>query len=209
MEIVLLHGAGGHRWNMLPIKYFLSGKGYTCHNISYEHNGSLEQCIESVSRQLAHTIRLFETPLIIIGQSLGGLIGSQLHKHGWNIQQLIAIASPLHGARFIGEVEQKVKRCLNNTAEKLLRKLLMREVYYDLRDRAQGVGELSEPPHNYHTISTAWGNSDFDGCVYRDETIITPENHTHIPWSDHRVILLSCRLLSVIHKVVKPLTRPD
>ena len=188
---------------MLPIKYFLRGKGYTCHNISYEHNGNLEQCIESVNRQLAHTIRLFETPLIIIGQSLGGLIGSQLHKHGWNIQQLIAIASPLHGARFIGEIEQKVKRCVNETTEKLLRKLLIRKVYNDLRDLAESDPELAEPPHAYHTISTSWGNGDFDGCVYRDETIITPENHTHIPWSDHRFILFSWRLLCVIHKVMQ------
>jgi len=149
MEIVLLHGAGGRRWHMLSIEKFLKSKGYICHNISYQHSGNLKQCIDSVNRRLTHTIRLFETPLIIIGQSLGGLIGSQLHKHGWNIRQLITIASPLRGARFIGEVEQRAKKILNDSTERLLRRLLMREVYNDLRDLCQ-VESLEEPPHDYH-----------------------------------------------------------
>uniref|UniRef100_A0A6C0JAZ2 Uncharacterized protein n=1 Tax=viral metagenome TaxID=1070528 RepID=A0A6C0JAZ2_9ZZZZ len=73
----------------------------------------------------------------------------------------------------------------------------MREVFKDLKDI-----QLNEPLHKCFTISTALGNGDFDGCVYRDEATIDPDKHEHIPWSDHRFVVLSWRLLSIINREI-------
>ncbi len=51
-----------------------------------------------------------------------------------------------------------------------------------------------EPHHDYHTISMSWPFTDFDGCVYKDETIFTEEKHTHLKWADHRTIFANPRL---------------
>ena len=130
----------------------------------------------------------------MIGQSLGGVIGAQLHKDGWNVQKLIAIASPLRGARIINQL----KDTLCDKVRSFLEPLLMREVYNDLNS---GV-EFKVPPHDYYTISTSWPGLDFDGCVYRDEATIDHEKHHHIPWSDHRFVFFSWRLLSKLHGLV-------
>jgi len=50
-----------------------------------------------------------------------------------------------------------------------------------------------------HTISMGWRiNDNFDGCVYKNETILNINNHFHINNSDHRLVFYDYRLLKII-----------
>jgi hypothetical protein len=82
----------------------------------------------------------------------------------------IAIASPLKGARFIQELEDK----MNVKVKKYLKPKLMRPVYEDLKEMC--YDKFKPPPHDYYTISTSWPGLNFDGCVYKDETMIDEKN---------------------------------
>ena len=53
------------------------------------------------------------------------------------------------------------------------------------------------------SISTSWPGSNFDGCVMYDEAIVDKKSHFHIPFSDHRILFFSSRLLALIYYIFK------
>jgi len=192
LHIILLHGSGGYSWSLTPIKIFLKGIGYkNIHVINYDYTGTIDGCIESVHNQLLKKANIEKDSIIVIGQSLGGVVGMNLHKKKWNIKKLIAIASPLKGASIINTLDKYVPS--------IYYKLFHRKVFDELKISKDKV---IKPPHEIFTISTSWPFTNFDGCVFKHEAIIDNDNHIHIPCSDHRLIFMSPRLMYHLNRLL-------
>jgi len=86
--------------------------------------------------------------IIVIGQSMGGVVGNSLHTKGWNIKLSISIGSPLHGAYLL--------RQFDNILPKMIR-----DYFYNKKPRVYDyltTKESTEEP--YHSISMAWPFTD-------------------------------------------------
>ena len=209
--IVLLHGLGARPFTLWPLKMFLKHYGgyKIIHNIGYEVNEiPFEEALDKLDIKLGTILDKTTHELIIVGQSMGGVMANNLHRKGWNIFKTVTIGSPLHGAR--------VLNMLNDTLPKSITDKLKRKSY----DYLMTKDKDEPPPHEYHTISAAWPRpvtklvhslfgmftttpqwenfKDFDGCVFVDETKYCDEQHTHIMWADHRTVVASPRLWRVV-----------
>lgn len=184
--VILLHGAGGHSWSMKPIEWILRWKSYpNVHIIDYDFSGDLKSCIDSADDEIRKKVDGNE--VVIIGQSLGGVIGSHLDEKGWNIKKLVTIVSPLHGANFINTLSESSPKFYE---------YVHRPVYKDLSGH-----KLERPECECISISTSLPFTDFDGCVFKDEAVIDKDNHYHIPWSHHATVFFSFRLMKKIYEL--------
>jgi pimeloyl-ACP methyl ester carboxylesterase len=192
--IALLHGLGASSLGMLPLAWYLQNRGFQrVVALDYDPNGqSAGASAIQVSRLLhVHGFKLHE-PLIIIGHSMGGVVGNQLHKHGWKLAHAIYIGSPLHGARAL------------HTVRALLPTWLTAAIWRSSYTELAAKGRERAPPHRFFTISLGWGASRFDGCVWSDEAVLDPCRHAHLAWTDHRTALCSPTLWHmVLQELVK------
>ena len=129
--------------------------------------------------------------IILIGQSMGGVVANSLHKKGWNIQFAIYIGSPLNGANLLNQIERILPTMIRNYMYKNAYKHLMIK------------GNDPEPPHRYHTISMSWPWTAFDGCVYQHEATLNIDKHTHLGWADHWTTFVNPRLWFVVANLLK------
>lgn len=191
IQIILLHGLGGNLITLYPLKTYLHYKGYERIDIvSYPSNNmNLEEAVEYVDYKIAKIVSRNE-PIILIGQSMGGLISNNLHRKGWNIKNAVYIGAPLHGARILKQ--------LDSILPTIIRNFLFKKPYEILMMKEKDI----EPPHKYHSISMAWPFTNFDGCVYKDEAMISEKNHTHLAWADHRTIFANPRLWYNVYKIL-------
>ena len=207
--IILLHGLGGlignnfTKLSLYPLKKYLEFYKYNnVHIISYPSDElTIEKSIEFVSNEISNIINK-EQDIIIIGQSMGGVIGFNMHIMGWKICLAISIGSPLHGARLITQVENRIKNNLWESVSKYITKIIKTQGHIQLQNKSIFNKRQCEPPHKYKTISLGWFNYDFDGCVYKDEAIIDDKHNLHLKWSDHRTIFLNPRLWYHVHDII-------
>lgn len=181
--IFLLHGLGGHAITLSPLKKYLEYYGHKeIYNLSYPIDRmTLEESVDYVDDLMSKYVDK-EKEIILIGQSMGGLISNNIHKKGWNVKYAIYIGSPLHGARLLNQLESILPT--------FIRDFMYKTPYESLQDKPKD----NEPPHDYHCITMGWFGSDFDGCVYKDEGILDGEHHSHLKWADHRTIFMNPRL---------------
>ena len=231
-DIFLIHGIGSNTLSFLPLKMYLKRYGFkNVHSIEYPVNNSeFEESLKYVNDKIVEILDNDndnyigsndndnyigsndndnyigsndndnyigsndndnkEKEIVVIGQSFGGNISNNLHKMGRNVIKSICICSPLHGAKIVGMVESKIPKFVSN--------LLRNKPLEYLKDK----DDDEKPPHDFHTISFGWFTSDFDGCVYKEETMLDPDKHTHITWCDHRTGFLDPRLFKEVFKVL-------
>lgn len=193
-DIFLIHGIGSNTLSFLPLKMYLNRYGFkNVHSIEYPVNNSeFEESLKYVNDKIVEILDNDnkEKEIVVIGQSFGGNISNNLHKMGRNVIKSICICSPLHGAKIVGMVESKIPKFVSN--------LLRNKPLEYLKDK----DDDEKPPHDFHTISFGWFTSDFDGCVYKEETMLDPDKHTHITWCDHRTGFLDPRLFKEVFKVL-------
>ena len=192
--IFLIHGLGGTNTSLQPLKAYLEYQGYTnVHLIEYKsRQQSLENSIIEVNEQMNRIIgnNSHNPEIVLIGQSLGGLICHNMHLFGWNIVKSITIGSPHHGSALLNLVEKWVPEKIAN--------YLRKPVYKDLYKQ-----QALLPSHPYYTISTSFvPYFDFDGQVWITETMIDDEKHTHIPFNNHWTILLDPRLFLEVVRIL-------
>ena len=194
IPVFLLHGVGGHTITLLPLEFYLKKIGYKrTFIISYpvDYFDCLDKNVDYVDEEMEKFADKEKEKVIIIGQSMGGIVANNLHKKGWNIQKSIYIGSPLHGANLLNQLESILPNTIKNNLNK--------KPYDYLKNKTQE----EEPPHDYHTISMGWFYSNFDGCVYKEETILNEENHTHLYWADHRIVFIDPRLWFLVSYLLK------
>lgn len=191
--IFLLHGLGANTLTLKPLELFLNAKGIRdTHCISYNvDTQTTDESVIQVSSIMERFVRDKHSAIILIGQSMGGVIANEIHKHGWdNIQMMITIGSPLHGARLLNTLESVLPSWIRDTLYKI--------PYDDLKNKERA----EPPPHAYKTISMAWPFLEFDGCVYKDESCFEQRHHTHLSWADHRTIFMNPRLWIIVHRLI-------
>lgn len=196
IPVILLRGLGVTPLTLWPLEQYLRACGWTrTYRVAYPVNQHrLDVLVEVVDRLLQHLVPTSKSksePIVVIGQSMGGLIAVRLHTKGWTVHQAITIGSPLHGARLL--------RQLGSVMPRRIRNALYKVPYQDLMTKSKEP----RPPHPVHTVSMGWACSRFDGCVYRDETCLDPDYHTHLAWADHRVVFVDPRLWRLVARVLR------
>jgi len=192
-NIFLIHGIGSNTLSFLPLKLYLNRYGFKkVYSIDYPVNKyEFEESLKIVNNKIIKILNNDDNKeIVVIGQSFGGNISNSLHKMGRNIIKSICICSPLHGAKLVNMIESKIPKFVSN--------ILRNKPFEYLKDK----DDDEKPPHDFHTISFGWFTSDFDGCVYKHETMLDPEKHTHITWTDHRTGFLDPRLFKEVFKVL-------
>lgn len=188
IPVFLLHGLGSHPITLHPLERHLNKNGWMrTKAISYNPDReNIEEAVDEVDRILSFYADKQSEQIILIGQSMGGVISNKMHTRGWNIKKAIYIGSPLHGARMVNVVEN----WFGNTLASLMRSPAWKPL---------SKGEkVKEPPHDYHTISMGWYNSSWDSRVFKDETMLHPLKHTHLAGEDHCLVFMKKRLFDVV-----------
>ena len=101
--IFLLHGLGSHPITMYPLERHLNHQGYTnTYSVSYNPNREdIEEAVTEVDQIMMKMADKECDEIILIGQSMGGVVANRLHRRGWKVKKAIYIGSPLHGARMV------------------------------------------------------------------------------------------------------------
>ena len=193
IPIFLLHGLGAHPITLWPMEMYLNVVGgfKNTHRLYYPvDHMEFEESVDYVDREmLKHASK--DQEVILIGQSMGGVVSNSLHKKGWKIKFAVYIGSPLHGAKLLNQLEVVLPTKIRNA------------MYKKPYDFLKSKETEEEPPHPYHTISMAWFWTEFDGCVYKDEATLGDTKHTHLPWADHRTIYANPRLWSTVNRLIQ------
>ncbi len=193
--VFLIHGLGPTLISvasLAPLEWILKYNGFPeTHRIVYPVNESeFDEMVEYVDNEMSK-ITDRSSKVILIGQSMGGVVANSLHMKGWDIEYAIYIGSPLNGARLINK--------LDNILPTMIRNLMYKKPYGYLMSKKNEP----EPPHQYHTISMSWPGTMFDGCVYRDEATLNAANSTHLYCADHRTVFLDPRLWASVVGLLK------
>lgn len=193
IPIFLLHGLGATPITLWPLEAYLNIAGgfKNTHRLYYPvDHMEFQESVDYVDKEmLKHASK--DQEVILIGQSMGGVVSNSLHKKGWKVKFAVYIGSPLHGANLLNQLEAVLPTKVRNK--------LYKKPYDYLKDKEKE----KEPPHPYHTISMAWFCSNFDGCVYKKEAMLEEEHHTHLAWADHRTIFANPRLWSKVNQLIK------
>lgn len=196
ISVVLLHGLGGNAWSLAPLALYLHAIGYTKTVVpTYKSddfdnfNTLLNHVDESLQSQIDK-----DEEIIVIGQSMGGVVANNLHTKGWIVKGAIYIGSPLHGASLLKRLETILPSKVVN--------VLKKPAYEILKDKCRDP----EPPHPYFTVSMGWFGTEFDGCVHKEEAVLDESRNHHLYWSDHRTAFADPRLFSQVGKCMQTFT---
>lgn len=193
--IFLLHGLGPSittRPSLAPLEWYLNKCGYTnTHRIAYPTSESdLDEMLNYVDAEMKKYANPDTDEVILIGQSMGGVVSNNMHRMGWNIRFAIYIGAPLHGANLLNQLEAVLPTMVRDFLFKKPYELLMNKEHDPI------------PPHDYHAITMAWPFTAFDGCVYQSEGMLEEDKHTHLPWADHRTVFLNPRLWYHVNNIL-------
>ena len=206
IPIVMLHGLGSHPITFLPLTVYLKIKGYTnTYAISYDpDNQSIMEAAQEVNQKLMEKLDKGQE-IILVGQSMGGVVANNLHQLGWDIKKAIYIGSPLHGARTIKSVRSWIPGTVLRVFES--------PAWNILEDKKRE----QEPPHDYHTITMGLnGGSDiffkgssgpeswknWDGKVWKDEAMFSEDKNTHLDGEEHSLIFIKPRLWRLVYSLL-------
>lgn len=192
--IILLHGLRSLPLTMTPLQQFLKikGKFENIHNIRYRVNDvTFDESINMLDTKLSKLIDKDNDRPIIVGQSMGGVMGNNLHKYGWNIAKSITIGSPLHGARILN--------MLDNNLPQYIKDMFFIEPYFYLMNKDSD----KIPPHPYHCITMSLPFSNFDGCVFVDEAKFEDQHHTHLNNAHHITVFGNPKLFNIVLREIK------
>ena len=194
--IFLLHGLGGHTSTLVPLELYLNYFGFLhTYNLYYPVDKmDFEDTLNYVDKEIEKFVSKNQE-IILIGQSMGGVVSNQMHTKGWHVKIALYIGSPLHGASLLNQLETILPTKIVNMVNK--------KPYDFLKNHELVAKYANEPPHPYKTISMGWINSEFDGCVYKNETMFNEKNHLHLQWADHRTIFANPRLWFKISELIR------
>ncbi len=192
VPVFLLHGLGATPLSLKPLEMYLRWAGFeNVHRISYPVNDvDFEESLRCVDAEMQKIADKSAEEVVLVGQSMGGVVANSMHKLGWKIGMAVYIGSPLHGARVLEQMEDVLPTPVMN--------FLHKKPYDFLKDKSPE----EEPPHPYRTIGMSWPFCDFDGCVYRDEATLNEKHHTHLAWADHRTVFANPRLWTAVARLL-------
>lgn len=193
--IVILHGLGNRAWTLIGLEWLLNWNGYTdVFRPQYDANVHPDTACMMLSKQLIdHFKGDHNRPFVVIGNSMGGVVGANLHRFRWNIELLITVNSPLNGSTLLRELDatlpgKLMELCGGNTPTcEYLKHLTMNGI----------------PPHPYKTIGMTFPFTSFDGLVFSKDAMIEPEHHRWIGWGSHHTVPLDARIYLEILSILQ------
>lgn len=192
MTIILIHGAGHRKivyYSMFPLQKYLKEQGLDSHVISYDNSKTLDECVTDAYLEIKKIVPENDE-VILIGQSLGGVVSIKLHERGMNVVKLITIVSPVRGSWLCNKIKNSI----------LGYSSMFRTPFHDLA--IEYDKEFTKPDIDVHSITTSWPGTSFDGCVFIDEGTVDEDTHHHIGWSDHRLLFIDGRLFKKVHDIL-------
>ena len=194
--VFLIHGLGPQVMttsSLMPLEWYLNKNGYTrTHRVEYPVNElDLNEMLDYVDDEMVKHADRDTDEVILIGQSMGGVVANNLHQKGWDVKYAIYIGSPLHGAKLLNT--------LDSILPTTIRDYFFKKPYGYLMSKERD--EI--PPHDYHAITMSWPGTSFDGCVYQDEAMLEKDKHTHLRWADHRTIFFNPRLWITVENLLR------
>lgn len=199
MKIFLIHGfMANATLNFFLLSRRLKNKGFRdLHTLSYSSfTMDLETATQSCYKQILDTLhenRVTE-PIILLGNSIGGVIAYNLLNTDLNVRLLIMIASPIKGCRLIDGMWDSVKSTIRHLAPvPILRDLCNKE------DRS-----IIEPSVPYYTITSSLPSDDhYDGTIHRDDAVIDEKRNFHIPKCSHTFLAVDKRCAEAVLGMLK------
>jgi pimeloyl-ACP methyl ester carboxylesterase len=97
--VFVLHGLGERTWTMSPFVWFLNAQGWsTVYTPHWPANTCLlEECLDALDKEMQLYANKSE-PIMIVGNSMGGVMAYHLHTRGWNILVSYSVAAPIKGS---------------------------------------------------------------------------------------------------------------
>ena len=195
--IFLIHGLGGTTTSLKPLESYLKYIGYkNTYMINYpSRTVDLDTSINFVNTEM-RKVFLDKQPrkvpeIILIGQSLGGIICHEMHRYGWNITKSITVGSPHGGSSFL--------KYIKSITPTNIAKYFEKPVFNDLLIQTPTI-----PTHKHYTISTSFAPFiPFDGQVWVNETKDYASEHTHIHFNNHWTIFIDPRLFMTISRILE------
>jgi hypothetical protein len=177
------------------MRLYLKFRGFKdVFNLCYDvdKHDTIDKSTEDVNQELIKLgLDKDADELVLIGQSMGGVIANNMHTFGWNIKMGIYIGSPLHGAKILSQMDS------------ILPEIVMKKIHIPPYNILRLKDKEKEPPHPYKTITMSWIFSDtFDGCVYKPEAILDEQHNTHLPYCDHRLVFANPQLWHTVFKLI-------
>ena len=108
--VFLIHGLGptlATHPSLMPLEWYLNKNGYArTHRVEYPVNElDLNEMLDYVDAEMVKHTDRDNDEVILIGQSMGGVVANNLHQKGWDVKYAIYIGSPLHGARLLNTLD--------------------------------------------------------------------------------------------------------
>jgi pimeloyl-ACP methyl ester carboxylesterase len=193
--VIILHGLGNRIWTLIGLEWYLNWHGFTdVHRPQYNADALPISAANQVSNILMERFHDDQTqPIVVIGNSMGGLVAVELARFGWKIELAIMINSPLNGATLLRELDDMLPVrvmdvCGGNTP-----------TYTYLKRRVA----CPIPPHPYKTIGTNLPFLNFDALVYEKDAMIEPEHHHRIGWGSHHTVIVDPRVYFEILRILQ------
>lgn len=163
---------------------YLTTLNFTVHTPHWEANSCHMPggCVLSLEKDLAGQLNKSE-PLIVIGNSMGGVLAYHLPQFGWNVQKAFYVAAPLTGSAAIRWTTREVSRFMAES-------LVGAEPYVYLSE----FHKIPPPQHEYWTITPRLFTSDFDTHVWTEDSVLDPSRDLPIYFSSHFGLIADSRL---------------
>lgn len=180
--IILIPGICEHYFFLEPMKMFLISKNHECSIINYNVSSSFDNIIEQVQNKIYKKYKTLDVN--IIGHSFGGYIIPFLDKSNKGV----LITTPINGS---GIIPFYINIFGYETTSKIFGSNYMKN-------------NIKIPPIKfpYITISATMLNSDTDGIIKQNNTIIEQQKSINISNSNHYAILWDYRCLTKIQQFI-------
>ena len=84
IPVILLHGLGAHPVTLLPLELYLNYMGWkNTHKLYYPVDKmTFDETMDYVDKEIAKIVKDRKQEIILVGQSMGGVVSNNLHKKG-------------------------------------------------------------------------------------------------------------------------------
>lgn len=152
--IFVLHGLGERTWTMSLFVWFLHVQGWPKVYVPHwpANTCLLEECLDALDKEMQLYANKSK-PIMIVGNSMGGVMAYHLHTRGWNILVSYSVAAPIKGS--------KLYRILKST----LPSGVVNFFHQPGHDYLERTEQPPEPPHPWFTLGFHLG-VEFDLHVF-------------------------------------------
>lgn len=195
LPILLLHGLGERTFTFYLFLEYLRQLDIT--NVVTPHWPANtcqmpDECVAQLESSTAGLLNKSE-PMIVIGNSMGGVLAYHLPNYGWNVQKAFYVAAPLNGTYIVKQLREWERAGSINTG--YARALVGKGAV----DYLSSGHDLQPPNHSYWTITPRLPYLSYtDSHILVEEGIIEDTRNVPITWSSHFALAIDGRAWSEI-----------